>query len=450
VISSLLAVSLLAQGTYIHCISDISQEFSFYMDGRFHRQYIGEGGRDARNWGTLSKLDLSNANLLVLANGDPHVPYSEPSVAHVRRYVQAGGGLLLMADAGSPLSRVAKEFGGDFSPVRAEGTPKGLGALSDKPITLRAGGTLALSSTWVPLVADGAGRPLMARRTYGKGNVLLSVRGLFGSNPDASDPINQDWIKPLLPSIAKGREVDRSNPPREQWAELEKKLGPLTLEFHEGTKQFADAISKEYVEVRRHLVEITGVEPSPGMITRLLMLPTGGGGFSSGQRIAIGAWWGDYPKNRYPMIELIGHEAGHSWVLPHPEPIWNEPIATYLGIQVGRRMGMKEADETLKRAIDRARELDPNMDKVDIGKPGAPGQVVWGKTYWIFEQMEARHGPGAIAKYFQAKRRLAGKLTGYSLEDCVAVWSAATGADQFAWFRAHGIDVDRSRSRLPR
>jgi hypothetical protein len=448
VITTLLAASLLAQGTYIHCISDISQEFTFYMDGRFHRQYIGDAGADDRNWGTLSKLDLSNVNLLALSGGDPHVPYAESTVAHIRRYVQTGGGLLLMADSGATLSRVAREFGGDFSPVPADGTPKGVGKLGGEQIVLRRGGTLAVSSTWSPLVQDSAGRALMARRAYGRGNVLLSVRGLFGSNPDASDPINQAWIKPLLQTIAKGKDVDRSRPPRGQWAELQKQVGPLTLEFHEGTKQFADAISEEYVEVRKHLVEITGVQPSPGMITKLLMLPTGGGGFSSGERIAIGAWWGDYPKNRYPMIELIGHEAGHSWVLPHAEPIWNEPIATYLGIQVGKRMGMKEADETLRRGIDRARELDPNMDKVDIGKPGAARDVVWGKSYWIYEQMEARHGPGAIAKYFRAKRKLAGGLNGYSLDDCVGIWSAATGADQFAWFRAHGIDVDRSRSRI--
>ena len=39
-------------------VSDISQEFSFYMDGRFHKQYLKDcGGWDVRNWGSLSKLD---------------------------------------------------------------------------------------------------------------------------------------------------------------------------------------------------------------------------------------------------------------------------------------------------------------------------------------------------------------------------------------------------------
>ena len=54
----------------VHSISDISQEFTFYMDGRFHRQYLKDHGRDARNWGTLSKADLSNANLSTSPSAD--------------------------------------------------------------------------------------------------------------------------------------------------------------------------------------------------------------------------------------------------------------------------------------------------------------------------------------------------------------------------------------------
>ncbi|HEY0868640.1 MAG TPA: hypothetical protein VGE01_14745 [Fimbriimonas sp.] len=450
---ALLAFSTLAPR--IHSISDISQEFTFYMDGRFHRQYIGDAGVDARNWGTLWKLDLKDTNLLVLSGGDHRVPYHDRSVEHVVRFVREGGGLLLMADAPpegeAPLTKVSKAFGASFSGVRAEGQPFGVGSPGGQAIELRKGGTLEIAAPWQPIVKDASGRVLMARRAFGKGNVLMSVRGLFGSNPDASDAINRDWIAPLLREIAAGKEVDEARPPKDQFAELSRQIGPLTLEYTEGTLPFASAIAKEYEVVRGHLEEITGVKPSPGMITKLLLLPTGGGGFSSGERIGIAAWWGDYPKNRYPMIELIGHEAGHSWVLPHPEPVWNEPIATYLGIQVGKRMGMPEAQRTLDDQIERGRKHDPNMDKVDIGKPGAPRDAVWGKTYWIFEQLEKTHGPGVIGKYFQAKRRLvpAGR-PGYSLDDSVAVLSAGVGTDLFPWFRSLGIDVDRSRTSIGR
>ena len=119
-----LVASCLAQETtvQVHSISDISQEFTFYMDGRFHRQYLKEVGRDQRNWGTLHKLDLSNANLLILTGGDFHIPYSEASVDHVEAFVGEGGAVLIMADgrpeAGEgeppsvPVAPLVERFGG--------------------------------------------------------------------------------------------------------------------------------------------------------------------------------------------------------------------------------------------------------------------------------------------------------------------------------------------------
>jgi hypothetical protein len=136
-------------------------------------------------------------------------------------------------------------------------------------------------------------------------------------------------------------------------------------------------------------------------------------------------------------------------VLPYPEPVWNEPIATYLGLEVGKRLGMKQATETLEQTIASARRLDPDMNRVDIGRKDAQRDVVWGKTYWIFEQLRTKYGKDALAKYFQAKRRmLQPGRQGYSLDDCVAVWSAAVGEDLFPWFRSLGISVDRSRTDL--
>lgn len=452
----LLGLLIAAPGPRIHSVSDISHEFSFYMDGRFARQYLPEDAVDVRNWGTLHKFDLSNVNLLVLTSGDTRVPYTPATIAAVRKYVEGGGGLLLMADGRGaaegkplPIGALAKTFGVDFRREAAKPPIRAIGPGAPTEVEFAGGGTLELTGPWRTLATAEGGVVVFAGRPYGAGRVLAASRGLLGSRPDASDPLNQSWIRTQIAWLTANKRVDPNRPPRHAFAELTRQVGPLTLEFHEGTEKFADDISREYKEIRPHLVAITGVEPAPGMITRMLMLPTGGGGFSSGERIAIGAWWGDYPTHRYPMVELISHEAGHSWVLPHPEPVWNEPIATYLGILVGRRMMMPEADETLKRAIEAARRQDPNLDKIDIGKPDAPNAVVWGKTYFLFEEIERLHGPGTLAKYFQAKRRLVpATRPGYSLDDSVAVWSAAVGQDLFPFFRKHGIDVDRSRTDL--
>ena len=431
----------------VHSVCDVSQEFSFYMDGRFHAQYLRGVGRDARNWGSLHRLDLSNANLLVLTAGDPRIPYSEGAIEHVDAFARGGGTVLLLADGAEPMppgAALARRFGAALTVLPASGL-----VADDVEVAFRGGTALELDGAWTALVLDAEGRPVLAHRPRGRGHVLVGSRGLFGHRPDAGDPINAEWVRPLLVGLARTRAIDPSRPHRATWAEHERAVGPLTLEFHDGTEPFADRIAAEYEVVRPHLAAITGVEPAPDMLQRLLVLPTGGGGFSSGARIAVGAWWGGYPEARYPMIELIAHEAGHSWVLPHAEPLWNEPIATYLGIQVGRRLGMPEAAQTLERQLAAGRRHDPEFTAVDPLAPDAPRDLVWGKAYFVFEELEGRIGPGALALYFQQKRELLEPgRPGYSMDDCVAVWSHAAGEDLFPWFRSLAFDVRAGRTAL--
>jgi len=437
----------------VHSVSDISQQFTFYMDGRFHRQYLAEDGRDFRNWGTLHKADLSNVNLLILTAGDAHVPYADDSIRHVMRFVRGGGTLLFMGDGRDPMppgQAVVEAFDARLTTDRATAPLRGEGELEAAEITCRGGTILDLGRRWTPLVVDASDRPVLATRRFGKGHVIVGSRGLFGSRPDASDPINAAWITPMLVTRADDKPIDPNRRVPPMPAELAREFGPLTVEFHEGTEPYAEAIHEVFEEVRPHLVELTGVEPSPGMIRSMLILPTGGGGFSSGNRIAIGAWWGNYPEKRYPMVELIAHESGHSWVLPHPEPLWNEPIATWLGIKTGQRMGFPEADETLARQIAKARRHDPDLTQVNPLAEDAHRDVVWGKSYFVFEELERKHGPQAMGKYFQTKRAiLEPGRRGYSMDDCVAVWSRAVGEDLFPWFQSLAFDVDPSRTDIP-
>ncbi len=444
----------------VRSLSDISQEFTFYMDGRFHRQYLAaNGGRDVRNWGSLGKADLEPFNLLLLTGGNPRIPYRDDARRNVLDFARRGGTVLLMADGADPdlpAHALAEDFGLLLSDRPAAGPLRGVGELEGASIEFRRGNVLELprdgiDPPWTPLVVDRDGRPVLAARELGGpggGALVVGSRGLFGRRPDASDPINAAWVTPMLESRA-ARKACTGPLPRRLPAEHRRQVGPLTVEYHDGTARFVEDIHQVYTEVRPHLVELTGCEPSPGMITSLLILPTGGGGFSSGRRIAIGAWWGNYPEQRYPMIELIAHEAGHSWVLPHPEPMWNEPIATYLGIRVGRRMGMPEAEATLQRQLAKARRHDPDLDAVDPQSDGVHRDLVWGKSYFVFEELERRHGPDALARYFAAKRALVdADRPGYTMDDCVAVWSRGTGTDLFPWFRSLAFDVDADRTDL--
>jgi len=449
----------------VHSVTDLSHEFSFYADGRFARQYLHGGqNKDARNWGTLHKCDLSNVNLLVLMSGATPCRYVDEDVAAVKAFLNQGGGVVVLGNHGTfrdetvyHLSELASAFGATFTTTQAEKPPVALDALGADKVETYGDKTIELTTPgdWSILVRDAASATLMARRPVGKGSLLVASRGLFGHRPDAKDPINAEWIGPLLCSLAKGKQVDAGRPPTEAgWAQVDNvtKHGSLELHFSDYLKPEADAIVAIYDRCIPVMEKILGVPPSEGMMSSLLLLPTGGGGFSSGHKIGLGIWWGGFPDKEYGMMELIGHEGTHSWVLPFSEPMWNEPIATYVGALTACQLGLAEdGKQTIERCIDGARKHDPEMTTYDIayGKD-VPRNVQWGKTMWIWEELR-RQKSDALACYFQAKRRLAApaKLKKYTPNDCVAVISHAMGRDMFPWFRSIGLTVDPAKASIP-
>jgi hypothetical protein len=446
----------------IHSVSDISHEFSFYMDGRFFTQYTAPtGGADGRNWGTLHKCDLSNVNLLVLASGATPCPYLPQDIAAIERFLQDGGGVVLLGDYGLfreeeqyRTNELAMALGAFFSETPAREPLEPAPALGAAEVKFYGGKALQLQRPyeWEVLIRDADRRVLLARRKVGKGTLLVGARGLAGQRPDASDPINAAWWTPLLQQAAAGKPVDASRDPEGQGFDNTESREGLQLSYSDYMAPEADAIMAVYAKVRPAQERIMGVPPAPGMLTNLLLLPTGGGGFSSGVAIGLGVWWGDFPAKQYGMVELLGHEATHSWVLPFPEPMWNEGIATYVGVLLGRELGLADdAEATLKGWIDGARKVDPDMTKCDLatGKD-VPHVVGMAKPMWIFEQLRAEQ-PDIVARYFQAKRRLIDPATRdrYTADDSVAVLSNAAGRDLFGWFQSLGISVDRERTTVP-
>lgn len=461
---ALLALSLVSTtrpAPLIHSVTDIGHEFSFYFDGRFARQYL-PGGVDERNWGTLARCDLTGANLLVLSSGPTPCPYTPEDIAKVRGFLEAGGGVVVLGDyarfrreTGYRLNELARAFGAEFADQPLDDSPVFVvnPQLHAERIAFRGGKTLRLDepALWSVLLSDGAGHVLLARRPVGKGQLLLASRGLAGQKPDASDPINAEWWTPLLQALVKGKPADPAQRPRTSWAEHAEERDGITLEYTDYTKPYAEEVFAMYRKIRPLQEQLLGVPPSKGALARFLLLPTDGGGFSSGDRIGIAVWWGGFPEKQYGMAELIGHEATHSWVLPFAEPMWNEGLATYVGILLGRELGLKaDADASLGQWLEGARQHDPKFETLDLVDQKAPHVVQMAKPMWIWEQLR-KERPDILARYFQAKRRLAdpARLKRYSADDCVAVLSAAMGRDLFPWFRSLGIKVEAGRTRIP-
>ena len=72
--SAMLGISPAACQTkpLVHAVVDLGHQFTFYGDGRFHRQYLSDQ-KGVTSWGSLFNFDLSNGNLLVLLGCDEHL-----------------------------------------------------------------------------------------------------------------------------------------------------------------------------------------------------------------------------------------------------------------------------------------------------------------------------------------------------------------------------------------
>jgi hypothetical protein len=448
------------QDNRVHCVTDISHEFTFYFDGRFGKNYVAPNGVDVRNWGTLHNYDFSNINLLILQSSASPCPYLPEDVNAVGKFLSEGGGVVALGDYDLfrkekeyRLNTLVRRFGAEFLNESAQKPLKGYSIIEKESIDSYSPKIIELEqpSDWDVLVKDAKGHVVMARRRVGKGYLVVASRSLCGHKPDASDPINDKWWKPLLQQISANKPVDPKQRPKHQMPENQTQRERLPIQYSDYMRPYADAIYAVYDQCFPVIQEVMGIPPSEGMLTNLILLPTGGGGFSSGSSIGLAAWWGGFPEKKYGMVELISHESTHSWVHPFTEPMWNEGIATYVGILVGQKMGLQaDADSTLDGWIRGAKRHDPNMTKYDLahGKD-IPHVVAMAKPMWIFERLR-KEKPDIVARYFQTKRKLAApdKIERYTADDSVAVLSIAMERDLFTWFRSLGITVDRSKAQI--
>ncbi|MBM4090453.1 MAG: hypothetical protein FJ276_13685 [Planctomycetes bacterium] len=454
---------LAQENTLVHAVVDLGHDFTFYADGRFHRQYLPEQPV-AMNWGALSHYDFTNANLLVLLSCDSHLSYTPKDIQVIERFLKDGGGVVILGSAGDqPQNELVKHFGCAW-----ERPADGPLSSSVDPIKapIAGGGDwlrLRRPAGWKRLIQDASGRPVLVRRSVGKGTLLIGARGLAGRNPDASDNINAAWWQPLLIETASGKNVDSQKPFRGRGpTELEQQemLGTITLRYSDYLKPYAKSMADIYLRCNPVIEERMGVPLSKGMASEIALLATGGGGFSSGRLLGLAVFWGGFPEKEDSMIEFITHESVHSWVLPFAE-IWNEPIATYVGNLVMIDMGHEEeALRRIQETIHRASRIDPTMKVYDLRGKGPAGakelrggqanDIHWGKTFWIFEQLRKDH-PDVVARYFQTKRRLAtpDRLQQYDAHATVAVLSIALQRDLFPWFTEHGITVEKTKSPIP-
>lgn len=107
-------IGFFAEQNCVHAVVDLGHRFTFYADGRFHRQYL-PGQPAVTSWGALFNFDFSNANLLILLGCDPHLEYVRKDMEVINQFLQQGGGVVLLgAVRDESQGTLASQFGCSF------------------------------------------------------------------------------------------------------------------------------------------------------------------------------------------------------------------------------------------------------------------------------------------------------------------------------------------------
>jgi hypothetical protein len=453
----------------VYALNNLSHYYDFHADWGFPRQYLNNNtDKYIKSWSCIYNSDLSNANLLFLFNCDDRLPYVEKDLEKIQGFLKQGGGVMILSTGNSlEQNKLAKLYGAEFVPgLKFPLT----GKLDNKDIVvdMKKYGNCHLNfkdpRKWKVVVADSEGQAVLAYKKTGKGTLLFGSRALLGDNPDnPNDTLNRAMWHRVWNQVGSGKKINPEKPFETQYLDkVENNINKdgLDISFNDYLAPCANAMFEIARRCMPEIEMVMGVPLSAGMASKIVLIPTGGGGYSSGEVLALAVWWGGFPDKEESMIEFITHESVHSWVLPYPE-VWNEPIATYVGNLVMMKMGYKdEAEKRIQQTIQRASNYDPQMNLYDIegnltdnsGKAlneGEKNNIHWGKTYWVLEQLR-KDNPNIIADYFKLKRKYATdkQITQYNMNNTVALLSMAMGKDLFPWFNEHGIKVDRGQTEI--
>ena len=468
-------------GQRLHVLNDVTHVYNFFLawNSKIGRAYLPAKGQTCTaNHRTISSIDFEPFNVFWVPLGNNRdLPYADGDAGHVMQFVRDDGGGVFFYEAHNRAdaelvhaNAFVKQFGFQLTtkkmaePIQLADHPLTAGIEDARFFSSRHGLKLTRPDAWEVLCTDADGRPMIAVRTIGKGR-LVAAGGNLLSEPrkdkDGNRPpaVNLELVQGLLKWAGAPKAVAPADTmPFKLAPERTMTLETIRLMHSAYTQPYASQIGEIYEKLRPHMKAWMGVPLAAGKgRLNVHLLATGGGGWSSGDTIGLGVFWGGFPANTEGMIGLIGHELNHSWVLPHAEPLGNEGIAIYAGLKMAERLGDAEAVRAdiakrieALRADPHFKEFDPCEPLTDEVRQKVGRRLTIRKYMVVLYDFEQTYGKDAVARYFRAKRKLVpARDYRYTGHDSAWIWSQALGEDVFGALNDYGIHVRRDQVTLP-
>ena len=426
------------------------------------RVRVSVGGMEPFGWWPAAEFSI-----VVTSQHDLNAQsYTGEEREALLRFVRGGGGLLVIG--GRP---------GDAAAADGWSLNTLLGELGAKctPVAEQAGGgswsALGLTDEWHVLRQGETGTAIRARRTYGRGRVVLAETSAsftpWGPEEEGIRKAKLAELREMVDWLAEGRD-----PVGGDWGlphhggagifpELEADLGGVVVYYAGNQKPDVVECVTENVpaaadQLLAWLPTRTFAEPYV-----IVICAGGGGGWAIGARPKAAA------VIDYRPISLLGvfaHEMAHTMGGPgnangdiagqSPHHNQGEAHAGWFQGKIGALFGAPkdQSNRNCNSILDLEREKGRKLDLAteyenEVGREAWGGGGSWTKIWWIFQKLDDRYGPTWYPRWYWVRSTRWMNEPGHveTWDEMVEDMSIAVGEDLFPFFRGAGTNLSRER-----
>ncbi|BDD10438.1 hypothetical protein FUAX_28700 [Fulvitalea axinellae] len=348
--------------TPVHVMNDMSQYwspalagregslFGSFLDYEGKKQYMTQSSATPRELRPhLSTVNVINV-FLDMKNGQA---YDAQDLDTYRTMVSTGGGVAFYAmgdgaEAMAQANLLANEFGFQYQagPV-GQTVGGGLKAFN-------AGFFLELADPgkW-EVLAEADGKPVCAIREMESGKVFASGFDLFGTE---KVPANYDFFQGIITTLSANKQGFVPLGKFKNPVAPEKGLDAFesSVKTNEFLNDEALAIKPIYDELAETMQTWSGFELSDGG-AEVNLLPSDTEGWTDGNSIYIGAFYGGFPAEEEMMRKRLGELIFETWSASVPEPIGENALSIYANYKLAELLGDAEADTEVMDYIAKAK-----------------------------------------------------------------------------------------------
>ena len=469
----------IAHDTGINVLIDQAHNCKFILMWRFPRELNQCGFRATVTYATLdtvlvpgksrTRIHVGDAwpyvwfrhpkfNVVILYQNDPTSPGYLPEERELLiQFVREGGGLIVLGTATRDeqtakqwsLNKLLAVFGAAYGPQTDEDPD----SATPRP-------ALRLDESWEVLRKGKRDAPIRARRTFGKGRVVI-VEGydvMYGGKEPEGREQRIALLREIVSWAAQGMPPAGGEPLNYTiYPDQQVTIGPMTIYYTRN--QLDEIIRAARQDARDVYDQLFRWYPSPRATDPFVIIACngGGGGWAVGGRPRT---VGVICKDRLAFLSVLGHELAHTMGGPPntkgelagipPIPNSGEAHAGWFQGKINA-LYRPELRDKPNRDCNRVFVFDKTGCTFDISNvPPGENSKQWTKIWWIWQKLDDRYGPTWYTrwKWVQHMRWMDDPQHKLTWDEMVEDMCIAVGEDLFPFFKKIGTSKV-TRDRLP-